>query len=244
VAIIENKNIKFSQMEVMPTLRKCEYCRGKDGKQKDIYETIQDAIETAKFIEVERGIFLNVYECPYKNGWHLTKNNAESNIHERQISIFKNNNIPIKSNGEILWEFEQEEINKEDENTILENNEHKKINKKPDPIKKIECTNEKYEIVIHGKIMEIIENINIEKTFKINTENVFAYNLLKPNLVGIINQITVYVKNNETIESYTILIQKELLLKYKIKKENIIKTKIINKNINNVNKWVCNKILS
>jgi hypothetical protein len=232
--------ITVSQMDAMPALRKCGYCRGKDGKEKDIYETIQDAIDAAKFIEKEREIFLNPYPCPQGNGWHLTKNNADSEIAERQIAIFQNNDIPLKSTGSINWEYIMPE-NGSRENMAAENHGSKPRPREDKPIIRIEGQKDQ-NIKIKGKVMEIVENINVEKLFQINAENVFAFNSLKPNLTGDINQITVYVENNSKTESYTLLVQKDLFKKHNIKRGAAIEITLAGKTVNNITKWVFAKM--
>ena len=230
----------------MQHLRKFEFCKGRDGKGKDIYENFQAALDTAKFIEENRGIFLNVYECPYKNGWHLTKNNASTEIVERKEAIFQDNNIPLKSlNG--VWEF----IKDNNENDTIEEydleeihiNLKEKMNYKI-PILKIECNSNNKNIEIEGKIMEIKQNIDVGKIFKINVENAFCISLLKNILGGIVDQITIYVKNrtNDNFDSYTILIKRDFLNK-RIKKGSQIKISIICKSINNIHMWCCKKLL-
>lgn len=52
---------------------KCDYCRGRDGKAKDLYHTFSDAKKRAEIIKQEKGLVLQVYECEYNSGWHLTK---------------------------------------------------------------------------------------------------------------------------------------------------------------------------
>jgi hypothetical protein len=226
-------------------LQKCEYCRGKDGKQKDIYVSFQLAFDTAKFVEEVRGIFLNVYKCPYGNGWHLTKNNASFEILERKETLFQNNDIPLDS-PDGSWEYirdgldeNNELIESEFDNIIIDKKECQQK-----PIIKIEFKKENEKKVLIGKVMEIIENINIEKIFNINTQNIFCANLIKNILDGIINQITIYSENEENgqLESYTILLKKELLKNNKIKKGNIIKLNLLGKTINKINRWYCDKI--
>jgi hypothetical protein len=228
-------------------LKKCEFCRGKDGKEKDIYDNFQLAYDTAKFIEKEREIYLNVYKCPYGNGWHLTKNNASSEIIERKDTLFQNNDIPIRSsNG--LWEYIKDEsydnslFNEDDfERIVVPKN---KDNQQLEPIVKIDCEQETNIIIVSGKVMEIVENIDIEKLFKINIQNVFCANMIKNILDGIIDQITIYNKNEDKIqfESYTILTKRDLIKNHKVKKGSFIKIKIFGKTINNINKWCCSKI--
>jgi len=227
----------------MQHLRKCEYCKGKDGKPKDIYETFQSAVDTVKYIEESRGIFLNIYKCPENNGWHLTKNNANSEFVERKESLFHNNNIPIKShNGS--WEYIEDDVEKingenDNEKVFIQS----KIIHKEIPIQKIECVSET-KLEISGKIIEIYKNVDIEKVFKINLQNLFCANMVKNILDGIIHQITVFVENNKKMDSYTILIMEKLLKGNKIVKGNKITINIIGKSINGINMWCCNNVLS
>jgi hypothetical protein len=237
----------LSSFDFMFNLRKCEYCRGKDGKKKDVYETFQAALDTADFIEKDRGIYLSVYECPYNNGWHLTKNNASSEIVERKEILFQNNNIPLRA-PDGFWEFirddagENSQINEDDINgTVFKK---KQKNNQSMPIVKKKCEGG-INIILSGKVVEIIKNVNIEKIIKINIENKFAATIIKDVLDGIVNQITIYVENKKKNEfdSYTILAKKELLKKHKITKGGQIKVDITGKSINNIKRWCCNKIL-
>jgi hypothetical protein len=229
-------------------LRKCVYCRGKDGKEKDIYETFQIAFDTAKFIEEDRGIYLNVYKCPHNNGWHLTKSNASSEIIERKKNLFQNNDIPlISSDGS--WEYYKDEhyeniksYENDSKQTLIYVNKEKKHSI---PIIKIECNQETNNIILFGKIMEVIKNVDIEKIFNINIQNTFCANIIKNILDDIIDQITIYVKNTKSnqLESYTILIKRELIKNNKISKGKTIKLSIVGKTINKINRWCCNKIM-
>ena len=118
-------------------MKKCKHCHGKDGKQKDVYETFQSALDTASHIEKTRGIYLTVYKCPLGNGWHLTSNDSSYENYEKE-TLFHSNEIPIAS-YDGSWEY----INGEsDDNNELVGNiikitrkkkgNKKKINKKPD----------------------------------------------------------------------------------------------------------------
>jgi len=225
---------------------KCEYCRGKDGKEKDIYESFQLALDAVERIEKERGIYLSTYECPIKNGWHLTKKNASSEIIERKETLFQNNGIPItSSNG--LWEYikdeshENNELKEDDLERIITKN---KENQQLEPIVKIECKQETNNIIVSGKVMEIKENIDIEKLFKINVQNIISANMIKNILDGVIDQITIFnkISGENQDKSYTILIKRDLIKKHKIKKGESIKLDIIGKTINDINKWCCKKI--
>jgi hypothetical protein len=233
----------MENIDYMPHLRKCEYCRGKDGKEKDVYETFQSAFDTAKYIEEYRKIFLNVYQCPHGNGWHLTKNNASSDIIERKEILFQNNNIPLKS-SDGSWEYIKDMTNEIEEKEYNEGNIIKNRNTRKDiPIKKIECQSELTIKELSGKIMEFIKNVSIEKIFKINLQNVFCAHMIKNILEGVVNQITIYVENNNQFESYTILIMDRLLENNKIVRGNEIKLNIIGKSINGINMWCCNKVI-
>jgi hypothetical protein len=53
--------------------RKCKFCKGQDGLEKTVYQTKQEAAETAHQIEIEQKLFLKAYQCPHGNGWHLAK---------------------------------------------------------------------------------------------------------------------------------------------------------------------------
>ena len=53
--------------------KKCIKCTAGDGTFKDAYRTKSEAHKRANIIYDEGGINLNVYECEFGNGWHLTK---------------------------------------------------------------------------------------------------------------------------------------------------------------------------
>jgi hypothetical protein len=221
-------------------LGKCECCKGKNGEKKDSYETIQSAIDAARFIEKERGVYLSPYKCPHGNGWHLTSNNATCGIAERQKEIFIDNDIPVKSpddNG-IAWEY----ISRE--KMPLENNcedavQIKKECKTAPPIIRIECENENQTITIAGKVMEIYEQINLEKYFGINFDNAFSAAMAKEFLNREINQITVYVEKPETgqMESYTLFMEKNTMTRNKIMPGCMAHLELKAKIINNIKAW-------
>jgi hypothetical protein len=225
-------------------LHKCEYCWGRDGKEKDIYETVQLAYDAAVSIEYDKGIFLNVYACPRGNGWHLTKNNAYTSIRKRKSEIFQNNDIPLKaSNG--LWEYIKDETN-----VASEKNPPKKVIVKRKtswnkPILKIECDAGADDIILSGKVMEIIKDVNIEKIFKINVQNAFCASMIKNILDGVVDQITIYVDNeeNKRLESYTVLLKSAFFENNKIKKGDLIKISVTVTSINNISVWRCKRVL-
>lgn len=231
--------------EISPQLKKCEFCKGKDGKEKDIYETLQSAIETAKFLEVEREVYLNPYACPFGNGYHLTKNNASSKITERQETIFKNNDIPVSGKS---WEFISAE-NSEKKEEIIEyftnrNNATQVNNNKDIPIKKIVPDMNKDKIKISGIVMEIVNKIDIGKIFNLDLDNLFCFSLIKDFYNPEMCQMTIFVDDAITnqINSYTILIKKEMLEKNHIKKNNYVQLNIMQKSINAINIWYCEKL--
>jgi hypothetical protein len=226
-------------------LKKCEYCRGKDGESKDIYETLEYAMDTIKHLEKERTIYLNPYPCPHGNGYHLTKNNADTEIKERKDGILQNNDIPLKSSNQsnISWEYE-----KQDEEKIIEENIikiEKRYIKKEDPIERI-LPDENIGIkILEGKVIEIIEKIDIGKHFNVNIENKIVASLLKDLLKDTMNQITIYTKteNMNIQNSYTIFIEKGILKQNKIIKGKTIKINLKYKMVNNIKIWYSNKII-
>jgi hypothetical protein len=221
---------------------KCEFCKGKDGKAKDIYETIQGAIDAAKFLEKERGVYLNPYKCPRGSGWHLTKNNADGELVERQEEIFIDNEIPVKSSGgaDIAWEYvgvNERPVEHNDESAPPK----KKVGKTSAPILKIECESEDQTITIAGKIMEIHPNVNVEKYFGVSFDHAFSAVMAKEFLNKEICQITAYVEKLKTgqLASYTFFMEKSAMLKNNIavgcQAHLALKAKIIN----NRKAWHC-----
>ncbi|MFZ4580350.1 MAG: hypothetical protein ACOYOB_18355 [Myxococcota bacterium] len=51
----------------------CHDCSSADGTPKQAYVSEAAAVMRARILFKERGVSLEVYECPYGNGWHLTK---------------------------------------------------------------------------------------------------------------------------------------------------------------------------
>ncbi|MDR0662512.1 MAG: hypothetical protein LBF80_00315 [Spirochaetaceae bacterium] len=222
-------------------LRKCEYCKGKDGKNKDVYETLEYAVDTIKHLEKERDIYLTLYPCPHGNGYHLTKNNADSEIKERKDRLLQDNDIPLRSSNQsnISWEYEKQD---EKDNIIKV---EKRFTKKEDPIKRI-LPNENTELdILEGKVIEIIDKIDIGKHFNVNIENPITANLLKDLLNDTMSQITIYTKTeNVNIQnSYTIFIERGILKQNKIIKGMIIRVNLKYKIINKIKIWYSNKII-
>jgi hypothetical protein len=230
-------------------LEKCDCCKGKGGKNKDIYKTLEFAMDTIKHLEKERNIYLNPYLCPYGNGYHLTKNNADTEIKQRKKIIFQNNGIPLKSSNqsEVLWEYENVEDN-EEKNIEEEYRIHEEINnrKQETPIIKVLPEENNSLNIIEGKVIEIIDKIDIEKYFNVNLENVICANIFKELLKDTICQTTIYTnfENKDRKNSFTILVEKRILKQNKVEKGNIIKVNIKCKSYNNIKIWFSNEIIN
>ena len=242
-----NENSQY-YIEYSQDLQKCRYCKGKDGKDKDIYETYELAFNTIKYIEENRKIILNIYKCPYNNGWHLTKNNAYSINNISKDIVLQNDNIPIRA-SDGSWEFIKDEFNEEiiiyedyTDEKILEKNIEKNYS---DPISRVECKSTEKINSLTGKVIEIVENINIEKIFKINSLKEIENEVIKSIFEIKNNQITIFVDNkeNNNINSYSIIIKKKLFKKYNIVKGSKISLNLEGVFINNIYRWYCNKIL-
>jgi hypothetical protein len=230
-------------------LKKCYYCKGRDGKNKDIYETLDFAMATIKHLERERNIYLNPYPCPYGKGYHLTKNNAGAGIGHRKEIIFQNNGIPLKSSGKsnIPWEYAQTAEDDHEENSKAEpvprsrkNNTEKDI-----PIVKTPPEEHNRLRTIEGKVVEIIEKIDIGNYFNVNPENTIVAVIFKDLLRDTICQLTVYADsgNKNTKNSFTILAERRLLRQNKIAKGNVIKITIRCKSYNNSKIWLLEKVI-
>lgn len=51
----------------------CHYCTSSTGKPKQLYATYEAAKKRADCLWQENRVKLDVYECRYQFGWHLTK---------------------------------------------------------------------------------------------------------------------------------------------------------------------------
>ncbi len=63
----------LSPVDRITPSKECPYCTGRDGIPKSAYRSRSEASTRAKIIYSEKGIKLNVYQCIYSHGWHLTK---------------------------------------------------------------------------------------------------------------------------------------------------------------------------
>jgi hypothetical protein len=219
-------------------LKRCAHCRGKDGKYKIIYETPDLALEAIKYLESEKHIQLTLYQCPCGNGYHLTKDSDGTDIWEEKDRILQANGIPLESSihSSVSWEYESQENRESAEETSI--TPRAKRIKKEDPIKKIAPDKNKTG-ALKGKIIEIIDNVDIGKHFNVNINNQIAAGLLKDLLSDSISQITLYTKTeNTTIQnSYTVFIAKKLLQQNKAAKGSMVALKLRYKMVNNVKIW-------
>ncbi len=53
----------------------CEECVDSQGVCKDLYFDQESAEKRAAILRQKRGVRLSIYQCPYNDGWHLTKKN-------------------------------------------------------------------------------------------------------------------------------------------------------------------------
>ena len=171
-----------------------------------------------------------VYKCPHGSGWHLTKSDESPEIADIGIPL-------AAADGS--WKFIGDSSGKgnADEKPALRKNSGK--NQYAIPIKKIECKSERESIEISGKVMEVIANVNIEKTFGINLQNPFCASMVKNLAEGPVSQITIHVENvkHKRLDSYTILMSSGLFRSKKMKIGGGAAIKISGKIINKVHAW-------
>jgi hypothetical protein len=148
----------------------------------------------------------------------------------------------IKKDKKVSWTFvTADEIDKKYKERIKEN--HKYLYDSKVPILYIESKNNKTVTVI-GKITEIVNSVDIGKTFNIKNNNSIGANLLKEFQKGSYQQITIHTINLEerNKDSYTALILDCIMKAEKIMKGNNVIVKLIGKKILDINKWYCSDI--
>lgn len=61
-------------------MREC--CTDHKGKPKKKYPIKEDALDIAMHLEIEKSIYVKVYQCDARDGWHLTSHNVprQSNL--------------------------------------------------------------------------------------------------------------------------------------------------------------------
>jgi hypothetical protein len=222
---------------------KCPYCCGRNGEEKDTYETREDAENAARYIGNMRGIALTVYPCPQNAGWHLTKDDANSSGFGGPGAPFENRDIPQRSSNKnaVSWEYEPSPEPPPDSEAGAYSPPAKK--KQPPPIVKIECKTGSEEMPLAGKITEVIENIDAAAYFGVNGDNLFAAAIIKDLLNKPLLQITIHaaLKTGQT-GSYTILIDQALFKQNGMKKGGDIKLVIKAKIVNGKKAWYCGKM--
>jgi hypothetical protein len=227
-------------------LKKCAYCRSKAGENKIIYKTLEHTIEAIDHFESEGALRLTFYQCPYGNGYHLTKTNGGAETRDGKDKLLQNNGIPLESSSQssVLWEYEKQDDGEIAEKTIIKPK-AKRIQKE-NPIKKILPGAHSTTTMVKGKIIEIIDKIDIEKYFGVNINNQIAADLLKDLLRETISQITVYTKteNMHIQNSYTIFIENRILTQNKIAKGKIVMLKLKYKMVNNIKIWRSDELLA
>jgi len=71
---IENNRdkVKKSTIEIQTIDLLCN-CKSSDGSIKNLYFSYEDAYKEASYLLQSNIIILDIYQCPYGHGWHLTK---------------------------------------------------------------------------------------------------------------------------------------------------------------------------
>ncbi|MDR2444684.1 MAG: hypothetical protein LBD44_01935 [Spirochaetaceae bacterium] len=226
----------------------CPYCNGSGGDRKEVYDSPEDAISTAEYIKKERGTLLKVYKCPYETGWHLTKDNEADGTENRKQKILRDNGIPLSSryDSRVKWEYVEEDHDRSGaySEEAASQRPHKSQRGGTDKnIKRIEPREKDKNIPLEGRVAEIVKKISIERIFKIDPDNLFSANLAKDFMDGEYQQITVHADSGGgLILSYTVLVKKSLIQKYKIKKNDTVKIVVSGKRVNNKTVWRCEGI--
>jgi hypothetical protein len=246
----KNRRIRAMPLETWMEKKLCPFCRGSDGGKKEIYDSPEDAMAVAEYIKKERGTDLKVYQCPYETGWHLTKDNAADDTENRMRSLLQNNDIPLSSmyEGKVKWEYVEEENTHHcgayAEETDSSYAQKSTPGKPVKPIVRVNAKESRKSVSLEGRVMEIVNNINIENIFKIDLNNLFSASLAKDFLDGEYQQITVHTAHNGTnrTDSYTVLVKKTFMQKHKIKKDDAVNIVVSGRCINSKTVWRCDRI--
>jgi hypothetical protein len=222
--------------DVFFSAKLCPVCKGSGGEKKECYESTNEARQRADYIKKERGILLNVYRCPHGNGWHLTKNNAD---YQEAGEIPRASSYGSKVSWGLVIE---DKYSENDENERKTSVKVKKTDIKP--IIKVESNISRKNILLTGKVVEIVKNISIEKIFNINLESPISANLAKDFLDDQYQQITVFVENSSVkhTNSYTVLVKKTAITQNKIVKDSNVRIVISGNRVNSRNVWHCDNI--
>lgn len=79
--MVSYRCIKCGKWHLSPKERQtpsvpCDFCRGKSGNAKELYDSEEDALNRAEILLAEHGSHLRAYRCPHMSGWHLTSSGA------------------------------------------------------------------------------------------------------------------------------------------------------------------------
>jgi hypothetical protein len=238
---------KYSPCNWSPTTngrgKKCPYCCGRNGEEKDTYETREDAENAACYVGNIYRIPLRVYPCPHSSGWHLTKDDADDAGSGGVYALPGNRDIPQRSSntGAVPWEYESAPEPPPEDGAVPQRLPVKK--KPPPPIVKIACQTGSEEMPITGKIMEVIENIDAAAYFGVNGNKLFAAAMIKDLLNKPLLQITIHatLKTGQT-GSYTILIDRAMFKQNNMAKGGSVSLTIKAKTANNKKAWYCSRV--
>jgi hypothetical protein len=243
----KSRRIRVMPLETWTEKKLCPYCHSSDGEKKEIYDSPEDAIAAAEYIKKERGTPLKVYPCPYETGWHLTKDNAADE--DRTRRILQDNDIPLSSryDGKVTWEYQEENNTYHSgayaEGTVSSRPPGLTPGKQEKPIVRVNAKESRKNVSLEGRVVEIVNSISIEDTFKIDLNNLFSASLAKDFLGDEYQQITVYTTRNGTDRtySYTALVKKTLMQKHKIKKNDVVNIVISGRCINGKTVWLAHR---
>ncbi|MDR1257098.1 MAG: hypothetical protein LBJ86_05070 [Spirochaetaceae bacterium] len=229
-------------IKTLPVRKFCPCCKGGDGNSKEIYDTREDALQTAEHIGRERGVSLKVYQCGSGNGWHLTKGNDDSGINDDSMNMPQKDYFPRYSayNSRVKWELVDDDAVTRGMETVSAVR-SKSPPEQPDNTQaiRVECGTGSDGISFSGVVVEIVKNISIEKIFNINLDNPIPASLAKVFLDDEHQQITVHAKSGGRAKSFTALVKKTALQKHNIKIGDSVSIAAAVKRINRKSVWHC-----
>ncbi|MDR3357083.1 MAG: hypothetical protein LBO04_07875 [Spirochaetaceae bacterium] len=231
----KNRYIRVILPEPQTEKKLCPYCKSGNGEKKEIYDSREDALNRAEYINIERGMNLTVYMCPYKTGWHLTKGKADIEPDLAPVPI-----LPPPG-SRVDWVVE----NDGDVPVWDEKPPAPPPAKPPIPIRRVEARENGGNVSREGRVVEIVKTVSIEDTFKISLDSPFSASLAKEFLDDEYQQITIHTGPGGAgrTDSYTALVKKTLMQKYKIKKNSSVKIIVSGKCINKKTVWRCVSII-
>jgi hypothetical protein len=198
-----------------------------------VYATRGLAAAAADYIQQARGTALKVYECPFRHGWHLTKSGAGA--------IWEDNGLhdaALPSKGD-MWELAADDDSGalgEGGGTI-----RKPKRRQEDPIVKMECKRDTEHRALEGRVIEVIKNVAIEKRFGINLNNPLCAGFVKNVFDRPVDQITLYVRRDKHIHSYTFF-TKHANCKKDIRKGDLLQVNVCGKTIYNRTVWYADRV--